>query len=57
VAAPQITRWVAQRMAANQPSGRAAVQAQATPTAAIPPERAGAGLIEFPPRVDRKIER
>jgi hypothetical protein len=56
VAAPQVTRWVAKRMAAGRPSGRAAVKAQATPAnPPIPQRRGGAGLIDFPPRVDRQI--
>jgi hypothetical protein len=56
VAAPQITRWLAQRMSANQPSGRPAVHTQAVADPAIPAERGGAGLIEFAPLVDRQIE-
>jgi hypothetical protein len=55
VSAPQIARWAAKRMAAGQSSSRAAVHTQATPTP-IPAKRSGAGLIEFSPLVDRKIE-
>lgn len=61
VAAPQITRWVADQLAQNYPSNRAAVAAQAVapsaPNPPIPPERGGAGLIDLPPLVDRRIEK
>lgn len=73
VAAPQITRWIADRMASGQPHDRAAVAQFAAAGAAAgfrsetnpppgalpkpPAERSGRGRIEGPPRIDRGIER
>ena len=86
VAAPQITRWIAERMAAAGNHDRAAVakfalqglpaspwpqtkteanrpvNAPAPDPVKLPPERIGAGRVEFPVGkfpsiVDRKIER
>ncbi len=73
VAAPQVTRWIADQMANGQPYDRQAVslfaQAGAAPgyrTEANPPpgaapqpspRRSGTGRIEAPPIVDPRIER
>lgn len=73
VAAPQITRWIAERMAAGQPFDRNAVfqfaqggvapgyatEANPPPSARpqAPVARRGGGRIEAPPVVDRLIER
>jgi hypothetical protein len=59
VAAPQITRWIAEQMAAGNAYGRAAVQAlaqyheslQPPPNPTPQPERMGDGRITFPPHV------
>jgi hypothetical protein len=72
VAAPQITRWIAERMAKGQPHDRKAVSQFASAgvapgyrTEANPPpgarpkppsNRSGKGRIEGPPIVDRQIE-
>jgi hypothetical protein len=73
VAAPQIARWTAERMANGQPYDRQAVfqfaktgvapgyRTEANPPPGAPPQppinRSGGGRIEAPPIVDRKIER
>lgn len=72
VAAPQITRWIAERMANGQPFDRAAVfqfaqtgvapgyRTEANPRAGARPqppvERSGGGRIEAPPMVNRRNE-
>ncbi|HKQ27963.1 MAG TPA: hypothetical protein VJT77_05140, partial [Burkholderiales bacterium] len=79
VAAPQITRWLVEQMAAGSgyertdatqfaklgtpPSPWPNSMTEAAPPTAAPglstlaPERVGDGRIEFPPRVDRQMER
>jgi len=72
MAAPQITRWIADRMANGQPFDRDAVfqfaqagvapgyRTEANPRPGAhpqpPTERSGGGRIEAPPRVDRRNE-
>jgi hypothetical protein len=47
VAAPQVTRWIADRMAQGYPGNRAAVAAEGAlhPTPGIPAKRGGSGYI------------
>lgn len=62
VAAPQITRWLANQMAAGLPADRSAVQGLASvmdpppPAPTVPVERKGAGRTDVrpPPRVPRR---
>ncbi|WGR90882.1 hypothetical protein MTX20_19685 [Bradyrhizobium sp. ISRA435] len=64
IAAPQVTRLIAEWMKLGQPSDRAAVQQFAATRDSCPPptapklrERIGAGRIELPPRVAKRWQR
>lgn len=60
VAAPQVTRLIADLMTAGLASDRTAVQGIAKivdPAPPLPPERGGAGRIEMPPRNPRRWTR
>ena len=60
VAAPQITRLIAQLMSAGLANDRTAVRALAgvvDPAPPLPPQRGGAGRIEMPPRNKKRWER
>jgi hypothetical protein len=64
VAAPQITRWIAEQLALGNPGDRAGVHTEAgkreTPAQPGDPQppakRAGAGRIELPSQVNRGVE-
>ena len=53
ISAPQITRWVADALAAGRPGDRAQVASWAVPftNPPVPPERGGAGRVDVPPIV------